>query len=49
MLLKTVASGKVRPEQLITHHFKLSETMKAYDTFGNAMKERAMKIIITND
>jgi alcohol dehydrogenase len=49
MLLKTVVSGKVRPKQLITHHFTLDDAMKAYDTFGNAMKERALKIIITND
>jgi alcohol dehydrogenase len=48
MLLKTVASGKVRPKQLITHHFTLDDVMKAYDTFGNAMKERALKVIITN-
>ena len=46
MLLKTVASGKVRPKQLITHHFTLDDVMKAYDTFGNAMKERALKVII---
>jgi alcohol dehydrogenase len=49
MLLKTVVSGKVRPKQLITHRFTLNEAMKAYDTFGNAMKERALKIIISND
>jgi alcohol dehydrogenase len=49
MLLKTVASGKVQPRQLITHHFTLADVMKAYDTFGNAMKERALKIIMTNE
>jgi alcohol dehydrogenase len=49
MLLKTVASGKLRAKQLITHHFSLDQVMQAYDTFGNAMKERALKIIITND
>lgn len=49
MLLKTVVSGKVRPRQLITHHFALDDVMKAYDTFGNAMKERALKIIVTSD
>jgi alcohol dehydrogenase len=48
MLLKTVVSGKVQPQQLITHHFTLADSMKAYDTFGNAMKERALKVIITN-
>lgn len=48
MLLKTVLSGKVQPEQLITHHFALNDVMQAYETFGNAMKERALKVIITN-
>lgn len=49
MLLKTVASGKLQPNQLITHHFKLENVMQAYDTFGNAMKEQALKVILTND
>ena len=48
MLLKTVLSGKVHPKQLITHHFALNEVMQAYNTFGNAMKERALKVIMTN-
>ena len=45
----TVTAGKVKPKQLITHRFTLSETMKAYDTFGNAMRDRALKVIIRND
>jgi alcohol dehydrogenase len=49
MLMKTVTSGKVKPKQLITHRFTLAETMKAYDTFGNAMRERALKVMIRND
>jgi phospholipase/lecithinase/hemolysin len=48
MLLKTVASGKLQPAQLITHHFALDQIMQAYDTFGNAMQEQALKVIITN-
>jgi len=44
-----VLSGKVQPKQLITHHFALNDVMQAYSTFGNAMKERALKVIITND
>ena len=48
MLLKTVMSGKLQPSQFITHHFTLDEVMQAYDTFGNAMKEEALKVIITN-
>ena len=46
MLLKTVSSGKIAPKKLITHHFKLKEILKAYEVFGNAGKEKAMKVII---
>ncbi|MGZ3776466.1 MAG: zinc-dependent alcohol dehydrogenase family protein [Mucilaginibacter sp.] len=49
MLLKTVQSKKIQPNQLITHHFKLSEVVKAYETFGNAAKEKALKVILTNE
>jgi alcohol dehydrogenase len=48
LLLKTVVSGKLQPQQLITHHFMLDQIMQAYDTFGNAVKEEALKVIITN-
>ena len=46
MLLKTVVSKSLRPEQLITHRFALGDIMKAYDTFGNAAQERALKVMI---
>jgi alcohol dehydrogenase len=49
LLMKTVTSRKVQPKQLITHRFTLAETMKAYDTFGNAMRECALKVLIRND
>jgi alcohol dehydrogenase len=48
MLLKTVQSGKLQPGKLITHHFPLNEIMTAYETFGNAAREKALKVIITN-
>jgi alcohol dehydrogenase len=48
LLLKTVMAGRLKPTQLITHHFKLDEIIKAYDTFGNASRERALKVILTN-
>ncbi len=48
MLLKIVQSGKLQPRRLITHHFALNEIMKAYDTFGNAASEKALKVILTN-
>jgi alcohol dehydrogenase len=47
MLLKTVISGKIDPNKLITHHFELDEILQAYEVFGNASKEKSMKVIIT--
>tara|TARA_R110001583_G_scaffold193866_5_gene363452 strand:+ start:11375 stop:12517 length:1143 start_codon:yes stop_codon:yes gene_type:complete len=46
MLMKTMQSGKVKPEQLITHRFKLDEIEQAYEVFGNASREKAMKVIL---
>jgi alcohol dehydrogenase len=47
MLLKLVGSGKLQPARLVTHRFTLGDIMKAYDTFGNAAAERALKVILT--
>lgn len=49
MLMKTVESGKLKPEKLITHRFKFDEFMKAYEVFSNAGKEAAMKVIVSNE
>ncbi len=49
MLLKTVLAGKVEPKRLITHHFRLHDILLAYETFGHAMKEHALKVIISNE
>ena len=46
MLMKSVLSGKLPPKKLITHEFRLDELMRAYDTFGNAAKEKAFKVIV---
>ncbi len=48
LLLKTVMAGKLNPTQLVTHHFALDDILKAYDPFGNAAQERALKVILTN-
>jgi alcohol dehydrogenase len=47
MLLKLVASRKLHPARLVTHRFALADIMKAYDTFENAAKERALKVVLT--
>jgi len=48
MLLKVVRSGKLQPSKLVTHRFALNDIMRAYETFGNAAKEGALKVVLTN-
>jgi alcohol dehydrogenase len=46
MLIKTVVSTKLSPRKLITHEFGLNDMLKAYDVFGNAAKEKALKVLL---
>jgi alcohol dehydrogenase len=46
MLLKSVQAGKLRPAQLITHRFGLGDILQAYDAFGKAAQNKALKVII---
>lgn len=48
MLLKMVESGRLDAKKLVSHRFQLSEILKAYDTFANAAKQHAVKVIIKN-
>ncbi len=49
MLLKTIQSKKLDSKKLITHRFKLSDIINAYETFGNAAREKALKVILSNE
>ena len=49
LLLKTVQSKKLSPSKLITHRFKLSDIIQAYDVFSNAGREKALKVILSNE
>lgn len=46
MLLKTLNSGRVDPAKLVSHRFDLSDIIDAYEVFGNAAREKAMKVIL---
>ncbi len=48
MLLKMIESGRLDAKKLVSHRFQLSEILKAYDTFANAAKEHAVKVVIKN-
>ncbi|HVY61992.1 MAG TPA: zinc-dependent alcohol dehydrogenase family protein, partial [Planctomycetota bacterium] len=49
MLLRAVSAGRLRPAELITHRFPLRDAMAAYDAFGAARRERALKVILEGD
>lgn len=49
MLLNIVQSKKLDPTQLITHRFALADIMSAYQTFEEAAKNKALKVILNND
>jgi len=48
MLLSMVQSGRLDSKKLISHRFDLPDIIKAYDTFANAAKNRAVKVVIRN-
>ena len=48
MLLRIVQAGRLDPGKLVSHRFELTEIMKAYDTFENAAKECALKVVLKN-
>lgn len=46
MLLKILQAKKINPELLISHRFKLANILEAYETFSQAEKTKALKVII---
>ena len=45
-LMKLVSSGRLDPTVFATHHFGLEDTMAAYDTFADASKTAALKVVL---
>lgn len=46
MLLKLLAARKLPAEKMITHEFKFDEMLKAYEIFGKAGVNKALKMLI---
>jgi alcohol dehydrogenase len=49
LLLKTVLSGRLHVGKLVTHRFDLNDIRKAYETFSNAARENALKVVLRNN
>jgi alcohol dehydrogenase len=46
MLLGMLAADQLDPSKLVTHRFRLSQAMEAYDTFADASASRALKVAL---
>ena len=49
MLMNVLKSHKLDPKLLITHRFTFDQILDAYETFANAAKTKALKVIISAD
>ena len=47
-LLDKITSGAIDPAKFVTHRFTFDQFLGAYDTFADAAKQRALKVIISN-
>jgi alcohol dehydrogenase len=45
-LMRLISSGRLDPSLFATHHFPLSDTMDAYDTFADAANTKALKVVL---
>jgi alcohol dehydrogenase len=45
-LLKLIAQGKLDALPFATHHYPLADMMSAYETFGDAAKTNALKVVL---
>ena len=47
LLLKLLLSGRLQPKTLVTHRFAMTDIMRAYDTFADAARTKALKVAIS--
>jgi alcohol dehydrogenase len=48
-LLRLIEGGLINPTPLVTHHFAMSDFMKAYDVFARAGDTGALKVVLGAD
>ena len=47
-LLDKITSGAIDPAKFVTDRFTFDQFPKAYDTFADVAKQKALKVIISN-
>jgi alcohol dehydrogenase len=48
-LLSLMRSGLLDAEKFITHHYTMDQMVRAYDTFGDAARTGALKVVLTRE
>jgi alcohol dehydrogenase len=48
-LLSLMCSGLLDAEKFITHHYTMDQMVRAYDTFGDAPRTGALKVVLTRE
>ncbi|OWB64376.1 oxidoreductase activity protein [[Candida] boidinii] len=48
-LLKDITDGKLKPDVLVTHKFKLDQFEEAYEVFSNPAKTGAIKVLVESE
>jgi alcohol dehydrogenase len=48
-LLEKIVAGELDPGKFVTHRFTFDQMLEAYDTFGRAAEEHALKVIIASE
>jgi alcohol dehydrogenase len=46
MLIKALQAGSLQPAKLVTHRVAMRDILAAYDTFGNAARHSALKVVL---
>lgn len=46
MLIGAVQSGRLQPGKLVAHRFAMGDILNAYDTFGKAARDGALKVVL---
>ena len=47
LLMRLVATGQLDASRLVTHHFGMDDFEQAYDLFGDAATNGALKVVMT--
>jgi len=48
LLIKAIETGKLHPGKMVTHRFAFDDILEAYETFGDAARHSALKVVLAS-